>query len=611
MSIFNVFTLMGGIAMFLYGMDMMGKSLEQTAGGKLQDILSRMTSSPLRGLFLGLAVTAVIQSSGATTVMAVGFVNSGLMQLRQAIGVIMGANVGTTVTGWLLALSGLEGDSFITQMLNPEAWSPILGFIGVFMFMICKDPKRGVGKILLGFSILMFGMQTMTTAMSPLAGEQWFMDLFLSFQNPLLGMLAGAVLTALLQSSSAAVGVLQALSATGAVTYSSAMPIIMGQNIGTTITALLSSTGANKNAKRTACVHLYFNVIGSLVFLGGFYGLNALVHFSFFNQATDTFGIAVVHTLFNVITTALLLPAASWLEKLAILTVPDTKDESANEQSLLDERLLSTPSVAAGRAYLTGMDMAEISRVSLLQAMALTHTWNVELSKQVCREEDAVDHYEDVLGSYLVKLSAKHLSPDDHRKVNTLLYTISDFERISDYSTNLVKMAEEIHEKDIHFSQAAQDDLHVLEAAVRDILERTVDAFQKVDVYGAKKIEPMEEVVDELVREVKARHIARLREGTCTIEYGFVLDELLISYERVADHCSNIAVAIVEIAENKFDTHAYLGELKYSSNEANAAFERRYEKYLDRYALAENEKSESEHKKFDKTEWKITKQKNK
>lgn len=609
MSIFNVFTLMGGIAMFLYGMDMMGKSLEQTAGGKLQDILSKMTSSPLRGLFLGLAVTAVIQSSGATTVMAVGFVNSGLMQLRQAIGVIMGANVGTTVTGWLLALSGLEGDSFITQMLNPEAWSPILGFIGVFMFMICKDPKRGVGKILLGFSILMFGMQTMTTAMSPLAGEQWFMDLFLSFQNPLFGMLAGAVLTALLQSSSAAVGVLQALSATGAVTYASAMPIIMGQNIGTTITALLSSTGANKNAKRTACVHLYFNVIGSLVFLGGFYGLNALVHFSFFNQATDTFGIAVVHTLFNLITTALLLPAASWLEKLAILTVPDTKDEGADQQSLLDERLLSTPSVASGRAYLTGMDMAEISRVSLLQAMALTHTWNADLAKQVCREEDAVDHYEDVLGSYLVKLSAKHLSPDDHRKVNTLLYTISDFERISDYSTNLVKMAEEIHEKDIRFSQAAQDDLHVLEAAVRDILERTVDAFQKVDVYGAKKIEPMEEVVDELVREVKSRHIARLREGTCTIEYGFVLDELLISYERVADHCSNIAVAIVEIAENKFDTHAYLGELKYSSNEANAAFERRFEKYLDRYALAENEKSESEHKKHEKHEWKTTKHK--
>ncbi len=593
MSIFNVFTLMGGIAMFLYGMDMMGKSLEQTAGSKLQDILSRMTSSPIRGLFLGLIVTAVIQSSGATTVMAVGFVNSGLMQLRQAIGVIMGANVGTTVTGWLLALSGLEGDSFLTRMLNPEAWSPILGFIGVFMFMICKDPKRGVGKIMLGFSILMFGMNTMTTAMSPLAGEEWFMNLFLSFRNPLFGMLAGAVLTALLQSSSAAVGVLQALSATGAVTYSSAMPIIMGQNIGTTITALLSSTGATKNAKRTACVHLYFNVIGSLVFLAGFYGLNAILHFSFFDDPTDTFGIAVVHTLFNLITTAILLPANRLLEKLAIWTVPETENVEQEKHSLLDERLMSTPSVAAGRAYLTGMDMAEISRVALLQSISLTHTWSDEIAKQVCREEDAVDHYEDVLGSYLVKLSTKHLSPDDHRKVNTLLYTISDFERISDYATNLVKTAEEMHVKNIQFSQVAQSDLEVLEAAVQDILERTVDAFQKGDLYKAKKIEPLEEVVDELVREVKSRHIARLRAGTCTIEYGFVLDELLISYERVADHCSNIAVALVEIAENKFDTHAYLGALKYGEDEANATFEKRYEKYLGRYVLTENDKNPS------------------
>ena len=585
MSIFNVFTLMGGIAMFLYGMDMMGKSLEQTAGSKLQNILSRMTSSPLRGLLLGLAVTAVIQSSGATTVMAVGFVNSGLMQLRQAIGVIMGANIGTTVTGWLLALSGLEGDSFLTQMLNPDAWSPILGFVGVFMFMICKDPKKGIGKIMLGFSILMFGMKTMTVSMSPLAGEPWFMKLFLSFSNPLLGMLAGAVLTALLQSSSAALGILQALSATGAVNYASAMPIIMGQNIGTTITALLSSTGANKNAKRTAFVHLYFNVIGSLVFLGGFYGLNALIHFSFFNDPTDTFGIAVVHTLFNVITTAILLPANRWLEKLAYLTVPEGPSVEKEEVALLDERLMSTPSVAANRAYLTGMDMAEISRVSMLQAIELTSNWSDDLAKQICREEDAVDHYEDVLGSFLVKLSAMHLSPDDHRKVNTLLYTISDFERISDYATNLVRTAQEIHDKNITFSAMAQSDLGVLETAVRDILEKTVDSFQKNDLYKACKIEPLEEVVDELVREVKSRHIARLREGTCTIEYGFVLDELLTSYERVADHCSNIAVAMVEIAENKFDTHAYLGELKYSSNEANAKFEKRYEKYLGRYAL--------------------------
>ena len=355
MTIFNVFTLMGGIAMFLYGMDLMGKALEQTAGSKLQGILSTMTSSPIRGLLLGMAVTAVIQSSGATTVMAVGFVNSGLMELHQAISVIMGANVGTTVTGWLLSLSGLEGDSFITQMMNPNAWSPILGFIGIWMYMIGKDRKRGVGKIMLGFAILMAGMNTMSHAMSPLADEPWFMDLFLSFKNPILGVIAGAVLTAVLQSSSASVGILQALTSTGAVTYSTAVPIIMGQNIGTTVTALISSAGANKNAKRTAFVHLYFNVIGTILFLCGFYGLNALIGFAFFNDTANTFGIAIVHTIFNVVTTAILLPFNRLLEKLAILTVPDSPSDTKQENTLLDERLLATPSVAVGRAMLTGL----------------------------------------------------------------------------------------------------------------------------------------------------------------------------------------------------------------------------------------------------------------
>mgnify|MGYP000264670409 FL=1 len=354
MTIFNVFTLMGGIAMFLYGMDLMGKALEQTAGSKLQGILSTMTSSPIRALLLGVAVTAVIQSSGATTVMAVGFVNSGLMELHQAIGVIMGANIGTTVTGWLLSLSGLEGESFITKMLNPNAWSPILGFIGIWLYMVGKDRKRGVGKILLGFAILMAGMNTMSNAMSPLADEPWFMNLFLSFSNPVLGVIAGAVLTAVLQSSSAAVGILQALTSTGAVTYSAAVPIIMGQNIGTTVTALISSAGANKNAKRTAFVHLYFNVIGTIIFLCGFYGLHALIRFSFFNATANTFGIAMVHTIFNIVTTAILLPFNRLLEKLAIMTVPDSPADKKQENSLLDDRLLATPSVAVARAMLTG-----------------------------------------------------------------------------------------------------------------------------------------------------------------------------------------------------------------------------------------------------------------
>ena len=582
MTIFNVFTLMGGIAMFLYGMDLMGKALEQTAGSKLQGILSTMTSSPIRGLLLGMAVTAVIQSSGATTVMAVGFVNSGLMELHQAISVIMGANVGTTVTGWLLSLSGLEGDSFLTQMMNPTAWSPILGFIGIWLYMIGKDRKRGVGKILLGFSILMAGMNTMSHAMSPLADEPWFMDLFLSFKNPILGVIAGAVLTAVLQSSSASVGILQALTSTGAVTYSAAVPIIMGQNIGTTVTALISSAGANKNAKRTAFVHLYFNVIGTILFLCGFYGLNALIQFSFFNETANTFGIAIVHTVFNVVTTAILLPFNRLLEKLAILTVPDSPADKKQENTLLDERLLTTPSVAVGRAMLTGSDMAEICRTALLQAMSTTRVWNDAIADEVLRKEDAVDHYEDVLGTYLVKLSAKHLSGEDNRTINTLLHTIGDFERVSDHAVNIIKTAEEIRTKSIKFSEEALNDLSVLEAAVQDIVNRTVDAFQKGDTYAAGKIEPLEQVVDGLVREVKTRHIARLQAGVCTIEYGFVLDDLLTNYERIADHCSNIAVAMIEVAADKFDTHEYLANVKHGGS---VKFEQRYEKYRGRYTF--------------------------
>ena len=588
MSIFNVFTLMGGIAMFLYGMDVMGKALEQTAGTKLQGILSKMTASPLRGLFLGLAVTAVIQSSGATTVMAVGFVNSGLMELHQAIGVIMGANIGTTVTAWLLSLSGLQGDSFVVKMLNPNAWSPILGFIGIALYTFGKDRKRGVGKVMLGFAVLMAGMNIMSGAMTPLADEPWFMAMFLKFSNPILGVVVGAVLTAVIQSSSASVGILQALTSTGAVTYGAAMPIIMGQNIGTCVTALISSMGANKNARRTAFVHLYFNVIGTVIFLTGFYLAHALFHFTFFGDTANTFGIAIVHTAFNVITTAILLPFNRVLEKLAILTVPDGKEQKPEEHSILDERLLSTPSVAVNRAALTGGDMAEICRTALLQSMSCTRKWDKALCDEVLKEEDAVDHYEDVLGTYLVKLSAKNLSREDHRTVNTLLHTIGDFERISDHAVNLIRTAQEIEEKSVRFSAEALDDLTVLEAAVQDIVNRTVDAFQKSDVHAATKIEPLEQVVDGLVREVKTRHIARLQAGVCTIEYGFVLDDLLTNYERIADHCSNIAVALIEVAEDKFDTHEYLNYVK---SGASVNFEQRYEKYRDRYAFPQEEQA--------------------
>ena len=479
-------------------------------------------------------------------------------------------------------MSGLEGESFITKMLNPNAWSPILGFIGIWLYMVGKDRKRGVGKILLGFAILMAGMNTMSNAMSPLADEPWFMDLFLSFKNPVLGVLAGAVLTAVLQSSSASVGILQALTSTGAVTYAAAVPIIMGQNIGTTVTALISSAGANKNAKRTAFVHLYFNVIGTIIFLCGFYGLHALICFSFFNATANTFGIAMVHTIFNIVTTAILLPFNRLLEKLAIMTVPDSPADKKQENSLLDDRLLATPSVAVARAMLTGGDMAEICRTSLLQAMSLTHKWDEAIADEVNRKEDAVDHYEDVLGTYLVKLSAKALSREDNRTINTLLHTIGDFERVSDHAVNLIKTAEEIRDKSIQFSEEALGDLGVLEAAVQDIVNRTVDAFQKGDVYAAGKIEPLEQVVDGLVREVKTRHIARLQAGVCTIEYGFVLDDLLTNYERIADHCSNIAVAMIEVAADKFDTHEYLATVKHGGS---VKFEQRYEKYRGRYTF--------------------------
>ena len=558
MSIFNVFTLMGGIAMFLYGMDLMGKSLEQTAGSKLQGILSTMTASPVRALLLGMAVTAVIQSSGATTVMAVGFVNSGLMELHQAIGVIMGANVGTTVTGWLLSLSGLEGDSVITQMLNPNAWSPILGFIGIWLYTFGKDRRRGVGKIMLGFAILMTGMGIMSSAMSPLADEPWFMQLFLSFKNPVLGVIAGAVLTAVLQSSSASVGILQALCSTGAVTFSAAVPIIMGQNIGTTVTALISSAGANKNAKRTAFVHLYFNLIGTVVFLLGFYGLNAVIGFSFFNETANTFGIAIVHTVFNVVTTAILLPFNRVLERLAIMTVPDSPTDSGEQHSLLDERLLTTPSVAVGRAMLVGGDMAEICRTALLQAMSTTRVWNDAIADEVTRKEDAVDHYEDVLGTFLVKLTSRGLSVDETREATRILHGIGDLERISDHAVNLLESAQEMREKRISFTGEAHAELEVLMRAIREIVATAVSAYVDENASKAKLVEPLEAVVDDMIRELKLRHVARLREGRCSVEHGFVFSDILNNLERVADHCSNLAVCVIELKQDEYNAHEYL-----------------------------------------------------
>ena len=520
MTLFNVFSLLGGLALFLFGMDIMGKALEKQAGGHLQKILSKLTDNPLKGFFLGLCVTAIIQSSSATTVMVVGFVNSGIMELHQAIGIIMGSNVGTTVTSWLLSLSGLQGDSIWIQMLKPTSFSPILAFIGI----------------------------------------------------------------------------LQALSATGVITCGSAIPIIMGQNIGTCVTALISSVGANKNARRAAMVHLYFNIIGVTVFLAGFYGLNAVVHFDFVNETIAAWGIAVVHSAFNIAATLILLPFANGLEKLAILTIPD--DAEKESFALLDERLLNTPAVAVARAHSATADMAELARVGVMQAMSLTHTWDDTLAQKVRDEESKVDQYEDALGTYLVKLSSRELNHADSQSVNTLLHTISDFERISDHSVNLLESAQEMHIKEINFSTDAREELQVLEDAVQDVLNRTTDAFRKDDLHLASKVEPLETVVDELVRAIKARHVARLQAGSCSIEYGFVLEDLLTNYERVCDHCSNVAVAQIEVAQDSFDTHAYLNDLRsgHASTKESEQFQRRLNRYRERYLFPDENVTETEDK---------------
>ena len=595
MTVFNVFSLLGGLALFLFGMDIMGKALEKQAGGQLQKILSKLTDNPLKGFFLGMCVTAVIQSSSATTVMVVGFVNSGIMELHQAIGVIMGSNVGTTVTSWILSLSGLQGDSFWIQLLKPTSFSPLLAFIGILLYMGKNEKRKGIGTILIGFAVLMTGMSTMSSAVTPLQNEVWFTNLFVRFSNPLLGVLVGAVVTGIIQSSSASVGILQALSATGVITYGSAIPIIMGQNIGTCVTALISSVGANKNARRAAMVHLYFNIIGVTLFLTVFYGLNLVLDFSFVNTTVTAWGIAVVHSIFNLSATAVLLPFANGLEKLAVMTIPD--DAEQENFVLLDNRLLNTPAVAVERARAATADMAELARVGVVQAMSLTHKWDDALAQKVRDEESKVDQFEDALGTYLVKLSSRELSHADSQSVNTLLHTISDFERISDHSVNLLKSAEEIHTKSIEFSKDAREELQVLEGAVQDVLSRTTDAFRKGDLHLAGKVEPLETVVDELVRAIKARHVARLQAGSCSIEYGFVLEDLLTNYERVCDHCSNVAVAQIEVAQDSFDTHAYLNDLRYGNEtKESEEFRRRLDRYRERYLFPDNDAAPAEAK---------------
>ncbi|MBS6398238.1 MAG: Na/Pi cotransporter family protein [Clostridiales bacterium] len=589
MDFFDVLSMLGGLALFLYGMETMGKGLAQASGGKLERILEKLTSNPLKAVLLGAGVTAVIQSSSATTVMVVGFVNSGIMKLTQAVGIIMGANIGTTVTSWILSLSGIESSNFFIRLLKPSSFSPVLALIGVCLLMFSKkEKKKDVGMIMIGFAILMTGMDTMSGAVKPLADVPEFTGILTMFSNPLLGMLCGAVLTAVIQSSSASVGILQALCATGAVSFGTAIPIIMGQNIGTCVTAVLSSIGAHKNAKRTALVHLYFNLIGTIIFMVAFYTVNSFVHFAFMGQPANAAGIAVVHSAFNVAATMVLLPFSKVLVKLACLTIPESaaekeaENENARDFQLLDPRFLETPGYAVEQSRTVAIRMAELAKKALIQAIYLLENFNEELADKVVHLEDRVDKYEDQLGSYLVKLSAKNLSEKDSHTVSMLLHSIGDFERISDHAVNIVETAQELHQKNTGFSRKAQEEIRVLSKALLEIVESSYELFAEENYEKAAKIEPLEETIDYLSKQLKKRHVERLRTGECTIELGFALSDLTTNVERISDHCSNIAIALIQSRTDGYEAHEYTAELR---RENNPKFKTEYEAYRDKYML--------------------------
>lgn len=595
MDIFQILTMAGGLSLFLYGMHVMGDGLSKASGGRMEKLLEKLTSSTLRGVLLGAAVTAVIQSSSATTVMVVGFVNSGIMTLQRAVGIIMGANIGTTITSWLLSLSGLEGDSFLIRMLKPSSFSPILALVGVcFLLFSKKEKKQDVGSIFVGFAVLMFGMDTMSGAVKPLAEVPQFTNILLMFENPVLGMVAGAVLTAVIQSSSASVGILQALCVTGAVSYGAALPIIMGQNIGTCVTALISAIGARKNAKRTAFVHLYFNLIGTVVFMILFYAVNAVRPFPFLDSAANAAGIAVVHTCFNVFATVLWLPFHRVLEQLAVLTVRDEKgkgeervQDALRGLSSLDDRFLENPAIAIEQCRVASAHMARITAEALDTSMSLLHVYGEEQTQQVAEDESIVDSYEDRLGTYLVQTAKHELQRKDSHTLSVLLHSIGDIERISDHAVLIARAAKEIYDKKLAFSEAAAAELAVFSEAVREVVRIAMEAMEKEDFALACNVEPLEEVIDDLADEMKKRHIARLREGRCTIELGFILSDLTTSYQRIADHCSNIAVCLIQAENDVYGRHAYLNSLK---EEDNVQFRKKFTEYSRRYALPERVK---------------------
>ena len=575
MTIFDFLTMLGSLSLFLFGMSVMGTALEKRAGGSLKAILAKLTSGRFSGLLTGLAVTAVIQSSSATTVMVVGFVNSGLLSLRQSIPVIMGANIGTTVTAWLLSLSGISGDSLFLQLLKPSSFTPVLAVIGIILYLTGKGKKKDTGLILLGFATLMFGMESLSGSVSGLRNDPNFTKFFLMFSNPILGVLAGAILTGIVQSSSASVGILQALSSTGAVSYGAAIPIIMGQNIGTCVTAMLSSVGTNKNAHRAAVVHLSFNIIGTVVWLTVFETANLLLHFSFVDQPIDTFQIAVIHSIFNVLCTLMLLPCCGLLEKLSYRLIPET--DHPDTAAVLDERLFATPAIALVKSEELTKRMAADAELALHESLQAVLHFTPELAASVRRREDDTDRYEDTLGTFLVHLATQPMSEQDSVESSMLLHLIGDFERVADHAVNIIESAEELKEKGVSFTPPAQKELQTMLDAVGEIVDLTSRAFLQDDL--ARQVEPLEQVIDKLKDELRTNHIARLQRGECSLAAGFVLSDLLTNLERVSDHCSNIAGCLLDMKNERIDLHKYLGDVKSGSNEFLLQYNAFEEKY--------------------------------
>lgn len=580
MDIFNLLSLLGGLCLFLFGMNVMGQSLERRAGNKLRTLLEKMTGSVMTGFLTGLGFTAVIQSSSATTVMVVGFVNSGIMTLRQGINVIMGANVGTTITSWLLSLGGISSDNVFVRLLKPTSFTPVLALIGIIFIMFCKDSrKKDVGTILLGFATLMFGMDAMSSSVSVLKDIPEFTNLFIMFENPILGLLAGFVLTAIIQSSSASVGILQALAATGAVTYGAAIPIIMGQNIGTCATAMISSVGANKNAKCAAVVHLLFNVIGATIQLVLLCIIKAAFAPALLGEAATMYGIAVVHTIFNVLCTAMLIPFGGQLEKLAVRLVPGDKDSQKTVE--LDERLLATPSLALQQSRSVATEMATISVRAMHNALLSFTEYTSELAQSVRNDEDTCDRYEDILGTYLVRLSAQKMGEPETEEATELLKSIGDFERISDHAVNVLRSAEELRDKKLTLSDNARREFETFSRAINDILDLSLRAFEKNDIALASEIEPLEQVIDKLKEQMRTRHILRMQQGNCSIEVGFVWSDMLTDLERTSDHCSNVAGCIIDTAQHNLNLHETLNLTKTK----DADFKEKYERYAEIYRL--------------------------